>query len=201
VKKLKMSTDTAVTILKSSGIDGLDEAINEAKAKGWENLTVVFNEKDDGTFEVLVENPDVTTPADTKELVNKAVEVDAERRYTLAPWYPPNRLDAHGDWADTDGVEKAWYQYMNNASPDIYLQHNPDVLAGRRTDGVIWPFEVTLPLAKADGSVTEYTFPAGTPFLGVTWEPGAWELVQKGEIRGYSIGGKTNKLEVDLPEG
>jgi hypothetical protein len=37
--------------------------------------------------------------------------------------------------------------------------------------------------------------------MGVQWEPWAWELVKKGKLTGYSIGGKAERMLVDLPEG
>jgi hypothetical protein len=37
-------------------------------------------------------------------------------------------------------------------------------------------------------------------FLGVKWKPWAWELVKGGKIRGYSIGGRAERLFVDLEE-
>jgi hypothetical protein len=44
------------------------------------------------------------------------------------------------------------------------------------------------------------TFPANTVFLGVRWEPWAWELVKSDKLRGYSIGGRAERLLADLPE-
>jgi hypothetical protein len=44
------------------------------------------------------------------------------------------------------------------------------------------------------------TFPANTVFLGVQWEPWAWELVKADKLRGYSIGGRAQRLLADLPE-
>ena len=64
-----------------------------------------------------------------------------------------------------------------------------------------WPFEVTADLAVPGEGITKYTFPADTPFMGVIWEPWAWELVKAGELRGYSIGGRARRMEADLPVG
>ena len=36
----------------------------------------------------------------------------------------------------------------------------------------------------------------GTVFMGVQWEPWAWELVKKGKLTGYSIGGKAERILV-----
>lgn len=134
------------------------------------------------------------------EIINKSIETVEEDRYTLAPFYVPGKLDAHGEWADISGIEKAFWGYMGKGDGDIRLQHNRDIVAGHRVDGVVWPFEVTVPLKKADGTMTEHTFPAGTPWLGVKWEPYAWELVKEGKLNGYSMGGSASMLEVDFRE-
>jgi hypothetical protein len=54
-------------------------------------------------------------------------------------------------------------------------------------------------MQKADGSSANMTFPQDTVFLGVIWEPWAWEMVKAGKLRGYSVGGRAQRLEVDLP--
>lgn len=182
---------------KAAGVPGLVEAINKA-AEAEDTVAVRIIKNEDGTYDVAVKKADVEERLEIP-VMKSFGEVDEEQRYTLSVWYEPGKLDAHGEHTDAAEIEKAWHRYMETASPDIHLQHNPDIVAGRRQDGVVWPFEVTVPMTKADGTTTDYTFPAGTPFLGVKWEPWAWELVKAGEIRGYSIGGKSKRLEVDLP--
>jgi len=43
------------------------------------------------------------------------------------------------------------------------------------------------------------TYPKDTVFLGVVWNEEAWEIVKSGEVRGYSIGGFSDRALVDLP--
>lgn len=149
-------------------------------------------------YEMVEDAPRGWVPA----AINKSIETVEEDRYTLAPFYIPGTLDAHNEHTDTREIEKAFWKYMSKADPNIRLQHGPaHIVAGERVDGVVWPFEVTVPLTKADGTQTEYTFPAGTPWLGVKWEPWAWELIQEGKINGYSMGGSATMLEVDLEGG
>lgn len=131
--------------------------------------------------------------------LTKAVQKQGPDRYTLGPWYVPNQLDAHGEWTDPDSLQKALWGYVESGDRDIRLQHDRSIVAGRWVEAMSWPFEVEVPLTKADGTVTKYKYPAGTPFLGVQWEPWAWELVEKGLLRGYSIGGTSDRLLVDLP--
>lgn len=132
--------------------------------------------------------------------MTKAVSVDGEtqERYTLGPLYIPDSLDAHGEWTDTKEIQKAVWDYTRAKEFDIRLQHNTDIVAGECVEVLTWPYEVTVPLTKADGTTTDVTFPPGTPFMGTIWEPWAWELVQNGDLNGYSIGGRANMIEVDL---
>ena len=131
-------------------------------------------------------------------LVSKA---DNERRFTLGPMYIPNRLDAHNEWTDPDELQKAVWDYMRKGDRRIRLQHNKDVVAGEALEVMAWPYEVEVPMMMKDASTQPVTFPANTVFLGVQWEPWAWELVKSDKLRGYSIGGRAQRLLVDLPEG
>jgi starvation-inducible DNA-binding protein len=127
--------------------------------------------------------------------VTKAV--DEEERYTFSPWYVPDRMDAHNEWTDKKEVQQAFWKYLAAEDRDIRLQHNTDIVAGQWVEGATWPFEVTVPVKHPEGD-TEYTFPAGTPFLGIIWEPWAWELIKKGDIRGLSIGGTANRSTIEM---
>jgi hypothetical protein len=123
----------------------------------------------------------------------------AEKRFTLAPWYVPNSEDAHGDWADPELLQRALWEYVQSGDRDIRLQHNTDIVAGQWVEAMVWPYEVTLPMHLPNtGETRDYTFPANTPFLGVIWEPWAWELVKQGKILGLSIGGTGRSVEADL---
>ena len=62
-----------------------------------------------------------------------------------------------------------------------------------------WPMPIETELEVPNEGVTKYAFPANTPFMGVIWEPWAWEMVKAGELRGYSIGGTSQRMEADLP--
>jgi len=124
-------------------------------------------------------------------------ETDSEQRYTLSPWYVPDSLDAHGEWTDKDEVQRAFWKYLAQDSRDIRLQHDIDIVAGQWVEGCTWPYEFTTTLKHPEGDV-EYTFPAGTPFLGIIWDEWAWNLIKAGQIRGLSIGGTSERYEADL---
>lgn len=131
-------------------------------------------------------------------LVSKAID---ERMFTLGPMYIPNRRDAHAEWTDPDELQKAVWDYVKKGDRRIRLQHNRDVVAGEWVEIMAWPYEVEAPILMKDATQTSMTFPANTVFLGVKWEPWAWDMIKAGKLRGYSIGGRAERLLADLPEG
>ncbi len=145
----------------------------------------------------LEDLPDSEIPAQDSTLVSKA---ERERRYTLGPMYIPDRKDAHAEWTDADELQKAVWDYVKKGDRRIRLQHDLDKVAGEFVEIMAWPFEVEAPMVRKDGSSRPMKFPANTVFLGVQWEPWAWEMVKEGKILGYSIGGKAQRLLVDLPD-
>lgn len=125
---------------------------------------------------------------------------NSERRYTLGPMYIPDRMDAHGEWTDAEELQEAVWKYVEKGDRRIRLQHNRDVVAGQFVEIMAWPYAVEVPMMQKDASTKPVEFPANTVFLGVVWEPWAWEMVKSGKLRGYSIGGRAQRLLVDLPE-
>jgi len=152
-------------------------------------------------LEIIEEDePEVIVTAKSSTEIPNQIQKSDEQRYTLGPWYVPNRADAHGEWTDSDELQKALWGYVESGDRDIRLQHNVEIVAGKWVEAMTWPHPMEVPMLQADtGQITKTTFPAGTVFLGVQWKPWAWELVKKGEIRGYSIGGTGSGVEVDLP--
>ena len=132
------------------------------------------------------------------EFVAKA---DTALRYTLGPMYVPDALDAHDEWTDANELQSAVWKYVQSGDRQIRLQHNREIVAGEWVECMAWPWEVTVPMTTADGLESPRTFPANTVFLGVQWEPWAWELVKGGQLNGYSIGGKAERVLADLPNG
>jgi len=130
------------------------------------------------------------------ELLHKA---DAEHRYTLGPWYIPNRYDAHGEWTDADELQKALWEYVRSGDRGIRLQHNRDIVAGEWVEAMSFPTPITIGMNK-DATQKQVTYPAGTVFLGVQWKPWAWEMVKAGKIQGFSIGGAAARIDMGMPD-
>lgn len=140
---------------------------------------------------LLAEGEELVLSATSSAIFTPSVwDVDlikqAEERYTLAAWYIPEQLDAHGEWTDADTLQKAAWGYVQSGDRRIRLQHDTSIVAGEWVEIMSWPTEVTL--QKQDGEPT--TYPKGTVFLGVKWEPWAWEMVKSGRVNGLSIGGR-----------
>jgi len=122
----------------------------------------------------------------------------AEHRYTLGPVYVPDMEDAHGEFTDPDTLQKALWDWVRKDDRRIFIQHS-DRVAGEMVEALTWPFPIEADMEVPNQGITKQVFPADTPFLGVVWEPWAWELVKAGELRGYSIGGRARRIEADLP--
>lgn len=143
------------------------------------------------------------TPEDKLELlISKSaglVSKADEQRYTLGPWYVPGVEDAHGEFTDEDTLQKALWDWVRAGDRTIYLQHG-EKPAGEMVEIMTVPFPVEAELTVPNQGVSKYAFPANTPFMGVVWEPWAWELVKAGKLRGYSIGGSARRMEAELPD-
>jgi len=127
--------------------------------------------------------------------VSKAVDED---RFTLGPMYIPYTMDAHNEWTDDTELQKAVWTYVKSGDRRIRLQHDRNVVAGEWVEIMTFPYETSVEMMKADGGVEPRSFPKNTVFLGVIWEDWAWDKIKKGEISGYSIGGRAERMYVDL---
>ena len=183
--------------------DTVFEEINAFEGKTM--IEPVFDWPDD-TYDDLIEateakhgRPRTLAEMEAGEatLVSKQV---AERMFTLGPMYIPNAKDAHNEWTDPDELQKAVWEYVAKGDRRIRLQHDRDVVAGEWVEIMAWPYEVEAPILMKDASESVMKFPANTVFLGVKWEPWAWQMIKEGKLRGYSIGGRAERLLADLPE-
>lgn len=121
-----------------------------------------------------------------------------EKKYTLGAMYIPNRLDAHDEWTDAEELQKAVWDYVRSGNREIRLQHDRNIVAGEWVEVMQLPYPLQAPAIRPDGVQEMHTYPAGTVFLGVIWKDWAWELVKMGKILGYSIGGKAERMFVDM---
>lgn len=159
----------------------------------------------EGDFQELTEDvarqifPQAFTEETTKALGKFDLQkAEGEKRYTLGAMYIPDMEDAHGEWTDSNELQRAVWDYVRTNDRRIRLQHNRDVVAGEWVEVMSFPYSLTVPIKTSEGQEMQHTYPPNTVFLGVIWEPWAWEMVTEGKIRGYSIGGKAERLFVDI---
>lgn len=160
-------------------------------------------EWDDGRYNSIIDatykawgEPRTLEEMNAPSLVSKAVD---ERKFTLGPMYIPNKLDAHDEWTDANELQSAVWEYVRKGDRRIRLQHDRDIVAGEWVEIMTFPYPMTVPVVKGD-TREEVTFPKDTVFLGVVWEDWAWQLVKSGKLRGYSIGGKAERLFAEIDE-
>jgi len=141
------------------------------------------------------------TVEETKSL-SKAffVRKQAESRFTLGPLYVPDFIDAHGEWTDADELQTAVWGWVRSGDRRIFLQHDRDIEAGEWVEVMTMPQPWTVQMTNAEGEpIGEVTYPPNTVFLGVIWNEESWELVKAGKLRGYSIGGFSDRVLADMP--
>lgn len=125
----------------------------------------------------------------------------AARRFTLGPLYVPDFMDAHGEWTDSEELQQAVWEWVRSGDRTIYLQHDREVRAGEWVEVMTMPQPWTVDMLDGAGNaVGKITYPAGTVFLGVIWDDAAWQQILRGELRGYSIGGFSDRVLADLPD-
>jgi hypothetical protein len=126
---------------------------------------------------------------------------DAYQRFTLGPLYVPDFMDAHGEWTDSTELQQAVWEWVKAGDRTIYLQHDRDVRAGEWVEVMTMPQPWTVDMLNGAGeSIGKITYPTGTVFLGVIWDEEPWQQILNGELRGYSIGGFSDRVLADLPE-
>jgi hypothetical protein len=172
----------------------ISDRIVEALVEG----SIDYDEIDENMAEKLYPNAfeKMTKSVGVYE-VSKAEDI---KRYTLGAMYIPDSLDAHAEWTSADELQNAVWTYVRSGDRKIRLQHNKEIVAGEWVEIMAFPYQLTVPVQQTDGSSQTHTYPPDTVFLGVIWEPWAWELVQSGKILGYSIGGKAERLYVDMED-
>ncbi|KKL55525.1 hypothetical protein LCGC14_2254530 [marine sediment metagenome] len=130
-------------------------------------------------------------------LVTKA----ADKRYTFGVVYKATNetadpeLDTHDEFALSDDLQEAQWEYVRSGNRNIYLQHgDASNVIGEIVDIVAWPFEVEAEFTYKD-KVTKETIPANSVWMGVVWTEEVWPAVKDGSIGGLSMGGWARRLK------
>ena len=123
-----------------------------------------------------------------------------EMRYTFTVVYKPDDLDAHSEWASADGLFKALIEHVRTGDRSIYYQHGHVSEVGFKKAGewvalAPWPYDVKASFINVNGKTEKRNVPANSIWMGIIWEPWAWEKVKTGEIRGLSFGGTSKRMK------
>jgi len=144
--------------------------------------------------------PYTTPPVAKQAEVERLVPViKAEDRYTLGPVYVPGSVDSDGETIAADDLQKALWEWVRKGDRTIYLQHSEEP-AGEMVEILTWPFPIDTTLDVPGQEPRPHSFPSDTPFMGVVWQDWAWDAVKNGDLRGYSIGGRANRVTLDVAE-
>jgi hypothetical protein len=111
-----------------------------------------------------------------------------EERFTFGPLYSPGVLDAHGEFATADDLQKALWKFSLKGDRTLRKQHGKKTI-GKIVELVQWPFEAEVELSVPGRPVRKAKLPAGTVYAGVLWDEDAWPDVKAGRITGLSMGG------------
>lgn len=122
---------------------------------------------------------------------------DTLKRYTLGPVYMPRTLDAHNEFMVDDTLEDMILEFGRRGDRTLYLQHTTQP-AGELVGVIVWPDAYTTTVTVPGQEPQEITFPAGTAYAGVVWDEATWPRVERGEIRGFSFGGRGFKQRVEV---
>jgi hypothetical protein len=123
-----------------------------------------------------------------------------EHQFTLGPLYVPDFMDAHGEWTDAEELQTAVWGWVRSGDRRIFLQHDREIVAGEWVEVMTMPQPWTVNMLDSKGApLGQVTYPPNTVFLGVIWNDEAWDMVRRGELRGYSIGGLSDRMYADLP--
>ncbi len=129
-------------------------------------------------------------PTFTREI--KIAKVDSDKRMVYGIVYSPEELDTDNEFSTASEIEKASHNFMKNArTTQIDKQHNEDANNGFVAEN--W-------ITKENDSIFSEQ-PVGSWAVGIKIEnDDTWEEVKKGEIKGLSMGGFSEKETIETTE-
>ncbi|MCC2347176.1 XkdF-like putative serine protease domain-containing protein [Bacillus cereus group sp. MYBK29-1] len=115
---------------------------------------------------------------------------DEEKRLVYGIVYEPDVIDAHGDFTDSETIEKAAHEFMLKYRQ---IDKNHDFVAG--VGEVVESY-----IAPADMELNGEPVKKGTWILTTKADEETWEAVKKGEFQGYSLAGvaETEVIEEEV---
>lgn len=119
---------------------------------------------------------------------------NAALRLTVAVFHEPNRVDAHGEYVEARELSRATLDYATKSDLKLRKMHDRSKVIGDVAAVICWPAKVAAELCVPTASCTRKDLNAGTTFLVTHWSPEAWADVKAGRLRGYSLGGRAQRV-------
>ena len=120
----------------------------------------------------------------------RILKADSEKHYVTGIVYEPMTEDTDGNYMTEEEIEKAAHWYMKNAG-DADIQHCFEKAEGVE---VVESF-----VAKSDMEIEGQQIKKGTWLMTMeVADDAVWDSIEKGEITGFSMGGKGNYSVVDI---
>ena len=126
----------------------------------------------------------------------KRVE-DPDNTYVSGPVLIPETVDAQGDIVSEEEIKKTAWDFMmdlqtGNAEAGFMHKQALD------DDDAMFVESYLLPAKR---TISKIAYPKGTWFLGaVVWNEDLRKRIKKGEVRGFSIGGRGKSVEEPADE-
>lgn len=135
-------------------------------------------------FFLMKSDEDTNFEKDIRLFINKS---DEEQKLIYGIVYEPDEIDTHGEFAKASEIEKAAHEFLAD-NRNIDLQHNFESDYGTVVESYIAP---------VDFKIANDTVKKGAWVLVTKANDDIWKAVKKGEITGYSMAGKANKIIID----
>lgn len=185
------NAETVLTALTTEFVSSVDEPAQRSEWLIFKDATT------DRRKASTVERPFVF--ADRAELAEKAAEVDVravnddgERQVAYAAVLVPNEVDRQGDVIPPYVIERAADEYMAEFRK---MDSDHDLEDGAGTPVQSWTLKQDTTFELPDGETV--TYPTGTWIIGKRFVDDEWERVKAGELRGFSIYGGAQAIDVD----
>ena len=120
-----------------------------------------------------------------KSIEYRIIKANYPNRVTIGVIYPANEVDAHGDWASKEEIEKACWRFnrkLRTGEARVGLFHRPELdYQGEIIESAIYRG----PDYEENGQVIRN----GSWLGAIQWRPEAFDLIVKGKVTGLSIQG------------
>jgi SAM-dependent methyltransferase len=121
------------------------------------------------------------------EFLFRILKVDKKQHIVGGIVYSPRSVDSQGDWTDKTEIEQAMYTFMEK-----YAKNSSRIKVMHKGEPRYFPIiEVFQP--EQDTKKGDTVVKAGSWWMMVkVTEPEIWDLVEKGKLTGFSMGGRAS---------